>query len=145
MQFSANLPPVLKWYKIYAGFMAVLQLAGVAAGIALLKYLPEIMAKVPEVSETELKLRAYVIIVIGCVLFVAYLVALVLPKSSGAWVYHVVMIGIGLSNCCLWIATIPMMIAWLKPETQRWFGRAMPGVLPAPRDPNLPPPPIPSA
>jgi hypothetical protein len=136
-------PPVLMWYKLYAGVMAFLQLAGAASGIALLKYLPVIMANAPGVSETELKIRAVIICVVGSILFVAYVVALVLPKSPGAWIYHLVMIGIGLSSCCLWPATIPLMIAWLKPGTQRWFGRAVPGVLP-PSNPNAPPPPIPS-
>jgi hypothetical protein len=109
----------------------------------LLKYAPVILASTPQMSPAELKVRAVITAVIGIVLFVAYVVALVLPKSSGAWVYHLVMIGIGLSSCCLWAATIPLMIAWLRPETQRWFGRAGAGVLP-PSNPNLPPP-IPSA
>jgi MFS family permease len=138
-------PPVLKWYKIYAGFMIFLYALCMIGGFMLLNYLPTVTASAPEISATELKVRAVILIVIGVVLFVAYAVALVLPKSPGAWVYHLVMIGIGLSSCCLWPATIPMMIAWLKPETQRWFGRAGTGVLPVPRDPNLPPPPIPPA
>lgn len=137
-------PPVLSWYKLYAGFMAFLYLACFVGGLALLKFMPVIMANAPGTSAMELKVRAVITAVVGIVLFVAYVVALVLPRSSGAWVYHMVMIGIGLTSCCLWPATIPLLIAWVKPETQRWFGRAVPGVLPTPRDPQLPPPPIPS-
>ena len=137
----ATAPPVVGWYKVYAGVMLVLYFACMVGGFMLLKYSDAILASAPGVSPEELKIRAVVTAVIGIVLFVAFLIALVLPKSPGAWIYHLVLIAIGLSSCCFWPATIPLMIFWLKAETQRWFGR---GVLP-PRDPNIPPPPIPSA
>ena len=87
--------------------------------------------------------RIQVMVAIGIILFTAFVVALLLPNTSGAWIFHIILIAVGLSSCCLWPATIPLMIAWLKPETQRWFGRATPGN--QSHDPGAPPPPIPTA
>ena len=95
-------------------------------------------------TPAEIKIQAVLLIIVGIVLFIAYVVALILPKSSGAWIYHIVMIAIGLTSCCLWPATIPLIIAWLKPQTQQFFGRTD-AFTPRPNDPNLPPPPIPHA
>ncbi len=34
-----------------------------------------------------------------------------------------VLIGLGLTSCCTWPATIPLIIQWLKPEMKARFGR----------------------
>ena len=137
-------PPVVGWYKAYAAFMAVMYFFCIVGGALMLKYANEMVADSPTTTLAEVKIRAAVLMILGIVLFIAYVVALVLPKSSGAWVYHIVMIAIGLTSCCLWPVTIPLIIAWLKPPTQQWFGRYDPFTSP-PSDPNQPPPPIPTA
>jgi hypothetical protein len=93
------------WYKAYAAFMAVMSFVYIIGGFLLLQYAGVIVANAPEMSLTELKIRAVVLLIIGIVLFIAYVVALILPKSPGAWIYHIVMIAIGLTSCCLWRTT----------------------------------------
>ena len=144
LTFSTDPPPVVGWYKAYASFMAVMYFLCIVAGIMMLKYAGFILANSTDKTFLEIKIQALGLIIVGIVLFIAYVVALILPKTSGAWVYHIVMIAIGLTSCCLWPVTIPLIIAWLKPQTQHFFGRYDPFTSP-PRDPNQPPPPIPSA
>lgn len=140
----AGPPPVVGWYKGYAAFMAFLYLLCAIGGFFLIKYMDVVVAGTPNISAVELKVRGFVLIAIGIVLFTAYVAALLLPNTPGVWVFHIVLIAIGLSSCCLWPATIPLMIAWLKPETQSWFGRGNDKKYP-PNTPNTPPPPIPTA
>jgi len=141
----AGPPPVVGWYKVYCWFMAVIYFLLAIGGILLLNYMPAIVGAAPELSAVELKIRAIGLIVVGFVLFVAFIVALLLPPSPGAWIYHVVLIALGLGSCCLWPVTIPLLIAWLKPPTQIFFGRHDPSQPPPPpTNPNQPPPPIPS-
>lgn len=135
-------PPVIGWYRAYAGFMAFLYLLVAVGGFFLIKYMDFILANSNQMTPAEIKIRGFVMVAMGIILFTAFVAALLLPNTSGAWVFHIVLIAVGLSSCCLWPATIPLMIAWLKPETQRWFGRNPNGS--RPHDPGTPPPPIPS-
>lgn len=137
-------PPVVGWYKAYAAFMVVIYLLCTIGGFFLLQYASVIVANSPTTSLAETKIQGGVLMVIGIALFIAYVVALILPNTPGSWIYHIVMIAIGLTSCCLWPVAIPLLIAWLKPKTQQFFGR-FDAFTPRPNDPNLPPPPIPSA
>jgi hypothetical protein len=51
--------------------------------------------------------------------------AIVLFAGRARWAYTLGIVLIGLNmlwnTCCLPI-TIPLLIAWMKPETKRWFG-----------------------
>lgn len=44
-------------------------------------------------------------------------------RTPWAWSLHAVVLGVGLTTLILWPLTFPLMARWLKPETQRWFGR----------------------
>lgn len=136
-------PPVVRWYRVYAGFMAFIYLLTAVGGFFVIKNMEALATGSRGIDPIELKIRGFVMVAIGIILFTAFVVALLLPNTSGAWIFHIILIAVGLSSCCLWPATIPLMIAWLKPETQRWFGRATPGN--QSHDPGAPPPPIPTA
>ena len=135
-------PPVVGWYRVYAGFMAFIYLLTAIGGFFIIKNMEALATGTRGMDPTELKIRGFVMVALGIILFTAFITALLLPNTSGAWIFHIVLIAVGLSSCCLWPATIPLMIAWLKPETQRWFGRGAGGT--PPRDPDMPPPPIPT-
>ena len=136
---SGTAPPVVGWYKAYAAFMCVFYMACTALGFFLLSNSSLVLANVRGLTPAELQIRAVILIVLGIVLLIAYVSALILPNSPRVWSYHAILIGLNLGNCCLWIATIPLMIAWLKPQTQQYFGRPDP-LAPRQNDLNLPPP-----
>lgn len=54
-------------------------------------------------------------------LAIGYIIAPFLPRKPWVWVYGIVAICIGFSNCCLLPATIPILIFWLKPETKQFY------------------------
>ena len=120
---SSAAPPVVSWYRIYAGAMALLYLACIVAGIFLLIFSQEIAAADPEMPSWMMVFYGAFIIGIGLVLAAAYAAALFLPPRPWTWIYHLVLIGIGMTSCCCIPAAIPLIIYWLKPETQAWFGR----------------------
>lgn len=135
-------PPVVGWYKVYAVFMAILYAVCFIGGAFLLRYKDLVAANVPDTTGTELMVNAVLLIAIGIPLFVLYGVALILPNKPWAWIYHIIMIAIGLTSCCTWLITIPLLVFWLKPETQAYFGRDR---VSTPSSPITgPPPPIPS-
>jgi hypothetical protein len=44
--------------------------------------------------------------------------------KSWGWVFGIVLIAIGMTSCCLWPITIPLLIQWIKPEMKRAFGQS---------------------
>jgi hypothetical protein len=113
-------PPVVTWYKVYAGLMAALYLVVLIGGIAM-----------PLLAPEELDLAAddpppwVMALIIGCVSFpfaALYGAALFLPVKPWAWIYHLVLICFGFTSLCCMVVSIPLLIFWVKPETKAYFG-----------------------
>jgi hypothetical protein len=116
-------PPVLPWYWAYCGAMALLYLACVAGGVLMIVFRESIAAAEPRDSPTLWLVYGLALIAVGAVLAAVYLAAFFLPARRWAWVYHLVLIAFGLTSCCCLPASIPLLIFWIKPETQAHFGR----------------------
>ncbi len=111
-------PQVVLWYKVYLGFLCFLYFVVMAAGS-----LPLIL----DLSEEDLDgmppmLVAILYVGIGGVFFIVSLIGFFLKRSPGPWVFHLVMICLGMTGCTI-IFSIPLLIFWIKPETKMWFGR----------------------
>jgi hypothetical protein len=113
-------PPVVAWYKVYAGLMAGLYLLMLLAGMT-----------VPFLDPDDLDLDQddpppwAMALIIGCVSLpfaAAFGAALFLPAKPWAWIYHLVLICFGFTSLCCMAASIPLLIFWLKPETKAYFG-----------------------
>jgi len=74
-------------------------------------------------SSEETMITGIIYALVGAVFFAVFLVATLLPAKPYNWVVGIVMIAIGMTSCCLWPATIPLLIYWIKPETRSYFGR----------------------
>ncbi len=116
-------PAVVRWYKIYAIFMAVVCAVTAYLGYYALKNPEAVLAILKGLGAEDLRMRAIILLVAGGVLGVSFLASLFQRRTSGAWIFQAILISINVGNCCLWLVMIPLMIGWLKPETQRWFGR----------------------
>jgi hypothetical protein len=107
------------WYRVYCGFLAFLYLLVTALGIFLLT----VPLETRRYDQEELFIMGVTYSVLGSVLFLVFMVALFLPAKPYNWIVGIVMMAIGMTSCCLLPAVIPLLIYWLKPETQMFFGR----------------------
>lgn len=113
-------PPVLVWYRVYCGLMALLYLACLAGGIALLIYRHEIPLEKDTPPEILL-VYGVGLTAIGGLLAPAFLASFFLPRRRRAWIYHVILIAIGMVSVCCLPATVPLLLQWIKPETYGYF------------------------
>lgn len=113
-------PEVVSWFKVYAAAMALLYALVLlfAAAVILMGVFAE------DIDPVEMAFLGVIMGGLGFVLMVAFAAALFLPQRPWVWVYDLVLIAIGLTSCVTMIATIPLLIYWIKPETRAWFGRA---------------------
>ena len=107
------------WYRIYCGALAALYALVAVMGLVMTYFKP---GESPDaVMESTITGIAYA--VIGAIFFAVFVFAVMLPAKPYNWIVGIVMIAIGLTSCCLWPATIPLLIYWIKPETRAFFGR----------------------
>ena len=114
-------PPVIFWFKIYAGAMALLYALTILLG-AFLIFVGT--WGVEDIDPLEMYMVGGLLIGLGFVFLGLYVAALFLPRKPWVWVYDIVMIAIGLTSCLTMIAAIPLLIYWIKPDVQQYFGRS---------------------
>jgi hypothetical protein len=107
------------WYRVYIGAMALLGLGISALGLALAYFQP---ASSGQVANQAL-ITGIMYAIFGAFSFAIHAAALFLPPKPYNWIVGIVMIGLGMTSCCLWPFTIPLLIFWVKPETQAYLGR----------------------
>ena len=74
-------------------------------------------------AAAEMYFSGLVMLVLTVPLAAAFWAAPFLPKKPWAWVYHLVLICIGMTSACCLPACIPLLIFWIKPDTKQFFGR----------------------
>ena len=108
------------WYRAYCVAMAFLSLA--VAGLGFFFFFVPIEPQKPGDEEAFL-VMGIVYAGLGLIMFLVYGVAALLPPKRYNWIVGIVSNALGFSSCCLWPAVIPLLIYWVKPETQAFFGR----------------------
>jgi hypothetical protein len=107
------------WYRVYCGFLTFLNLLIAALGIFLVAYGPQMSGYDPQ----EAFITGIMYIILGVIFFVTYGIAFFLPRKPYNWIVGIVMMALGMTSCCFLPFLIPLLIYWLKPETQSYFGR----------------------
>jgi drug/metabolite transporter (DMT)-like permease len=107
------------WYRVYCAAMAALYFGLTIMGLVLAVMQPDTR----EYEREEVLIMGIIYAIVGMVFFVVYAVALFLPPRPYNWVVGFVMMAIGMTSCCFIPAVIPLLIFWIKPETQQFFGR----------------------
>jgi len=120
-------PTVITWFKVYAGLMVLLYIIVLVAGILIFANAESFVgndvrpgSSVPT-DPAEAQLMGLIYAVLGVVLSLVFAVGLATPRRFWGWVYGIVLIAIGLTSCCFWPITIPLLIFWLKPEVKDWY------------------------
>lgn len=63
------------------------------------------------------------LLIAGAIFFIIYLVGILLPPKPASWIFGIVLIALGMMGVCFLPFTLPLIFFWLKPETQKYFGR----------------------
>jgi hypothetical protein len=110
-------PGVWTWFVVYCVAMTLLAL--IVIGISLIVLLAdpaEMYGPKPATLEMALLLVA------GICMIAVFGAAPFLPRRPWSWVYHLILIVLGMPGCFL-PACVALMLSWVKPETRRYFGR----------------------
>lgn len=107
-----------RWFVVYAIAMVVLYLLVIVAGVVLLLFDFDLSSS----DVDQLRIQGIALALVGVVMLGVFAVGPFLPRKPWGWTYGLVLIGVGMTSCCTWPATIPLMIQWLKPETKAHFG-----------------------
>ena len=113
-----EVPKVIVWYKVYLGVLSFLFFLVAAAGVFFL--LAPLSAEDLDGMPPEIMGGIY--LVMGLIFLIPVVIAFFLPKTPGAWIYHLVMICIGMTGCTL-VASILLLIFWIKPDVKGYFGK----------------------
>ena len=122
MEPSTAPPPVVKWYRIYTLFMAIVYLLVIVL-VSLGWFLDESDLRKADLSPIFLYVYMAMLYGIGAVLAGAYIASFFLSPKPWTWVYHLILICIGLSSPCCMPISIPLLIFWIKDDNRRYFGR----------------------
>lgn len=112
-------PPVLSWFKIYAGVLtAIYALCALASPV--LFFLASQMRGDEKVGAM---VYAVILLAVGLPFAIACALPFFLPRKPWVWVYNLVIICVGMTSCCIVPASVALLIFWIKPEVKLWFNR----------------------
>jgi hypothetical protein len=113
-------PAVLLWQRLYCAAMAALYLLFAALGVLMAVFRQQL------VDETNTPLEVLVVglvfVVMGIALALPFAAAPFLPRRRWVWVLHLVLIALGMTSCACIPVTVPLLVFWIRPATQAWFG-----------------------
>ena len=118
-------PAVVTWFRVYAAVMTFIYMLLLIVAVLMLVFAPSLADE--DNSEEVLLIQGTVFAVISLPLGGMFIIGAFMPLKPWAWIYGIVLIGLGMTSCCCLPATVPLLIFWIKPETQTYFGRVKGG------------------
>jgi hypothetical protein len=116
-------PPGILWLRIYCGLQVLLYLFLVAIGaFMIIAPLADPSSFPTSPGEPPPWLLGLVLTVLYLPLLFVYAVGLAAPRRRWLYVYGIVVCVLSLTCGGCWMAAIPALIYWLKPETRAWLG-----------------------
>lgn len=112
-------PSVIFWFKVYSLALAGVYLLCTAGSIAMMLVDPATL----DMGRTEQLIFGGLLGAIGAVLFVPFAAAPFLPRRPWVYVLDIVLIAIGMTSPCCVLASLPLLIFWIRPDTRAAFGR----------------------
>lgn len=113
-------PRVVSWQRLYCAAMTALYLA-LVLGCLLAAIFRERMADA-QTSPGEVLFGAAFVGAISLACAAVYAAGLFLPRRRWAWLYHLALIGIGMTSCACLPFALPLLIFWIRPEVQAYYG-----------------------
>jgi hypothetical protein len=115
---SPAAPSVVTWFRVYAGFMALVYLALFSLGI----FLVLLPVYSPSGLHPPDSFLGIIYAVMGFVLAIPFAVGVALRPARWVWTYNLVLICFGMLSACSWPITIPLLIYWINAETKAYYG-----------------------
>lgn len=116
--YNMQTPAAVTYYRIYAGVLAVLYLAVVGIGAALLMFNGEFSGH----ERGEMIVNAVVFIAVGLPLLFASGASIFFPQRKWTWIAHVIIAAMGTSSCCFAPFSILIILKYLEPDVKRYYG-----------------------
>lgn len=111
-----------RWFVAYCVIMALLYLFLTGIGIIMLA-LSLGAGAVGSRDRGEMMGQAVGFLFAGLIFLVPYALGPFVKTKTWGWTFGTVLIALGMTSCCLWPITIPLLIRWIKPEMKRVFGQ----------------------
>lgn len=113
------MPATIPWFRFYCALLCLVYLALAAFGVACFIVAPDTFGFDAAIAP----IMGILFTGMGLVFFFLSLLGFFMPRRSGGWTYCFVLICMGLTSAVFLPLCIPLLIFWLKPPTQEWFGR----------------------
>ncbi|MDB5345921.1 MAG: hypothetical protein JWP89_4298 [Schlesneria sp.] len=114
-------PAVVFWFRVYAAFLSLLYFLMMVVGVVFLVIDPATL----ETDKTEAIVIGVMLIAIGGFFFCLVAASFFFPPRPWAWIYDLILIGVGMTSACTLPACVALIIFWMKPATKRYFGRSI--------------------
>lgn len=121
IDYTLAKPTVVTWYQVYCCLMMTLYVVVGIGAVALYLNLDN-LGEMEGEDRTMLTIQSLIYVAMSVPLTIFFLVGFLVPRRRWGWIYGIIAIALGLTSCCTWPATIPLLIYWLKPETKAYFG-----------------------
>lgn len=114
---AREMPEVVKWFKVYCGFMCLLYV-GVAAASLIFFLVPPAELDMPAAGA---RFMGVIFLVIGFTLFVLFLLPFLVGRVRWMWGYGIALIAIGMTSACCVLACVPLLIFWVRPGVREYY------------------------
>jgi uncharacterized membrane protein len=126
---------VILWQKVYCFANAAIYLLCAVLGLGFLVFRQSLADA--ETSATENAVVGALLLVVGLGLAALYGAGPFVPRRPWAWIYHIALIALTMTSCACLLFALPLLIFWIEPGVQAWFGRptamaGLPPLAPAP-------------
>jgi cell division protein FtsW (lipid II flippase) len=113
-------PPVWRWYVAFCWLLAAANFGLAILGLDMIRQ-PEKFTS--EVFDLEtIRQIGMLGLGTGIVFIVLNILMTRLPTKPWAWVTHLTNILVPMVFCCPIVICIPLLVAWMRPETKAHFG-----------------------
>lgn len=109
-------PGVVLFFRLYTGILAVLGAALVVLGFVLI-----VTATGPAVRARQELIGAAFYVVLGAAASVAHAIAFFGGRRGWVHTFGLLLIGFASLSCCCLPISLPLLLAWNKPEVKRWY------------------------
>lgn len=105
-------PQVVIWEMVYCVAMSLLYLAVGIIGLLMLQNIEMLVDE--QTGPAEIRIMGILFAAMGFPFALLYAAGLLWRKGTGGWVFHIVLISIGLTSACCLPTNIPLLIFWIK-------------------------------